>query len=128
MTWKAARLASCPMFPDAMEFQAMTTKKTTKAHAMPKNKSEATKAKAAPKEAASRKPSAVSAAVRVLEESREPMTCQELIEQMAAKKYWSSPKGKTPAATLYAAILREIKTQGTKARFKKVARGKFARA
>jgi hypothetical protein len=31
-----------------------------------------------------------------------------LIETMAAKKLWTSPGGKTPAATLYSAIIREI--------------------
>jgi hypothetical protein len=37
----------------------------------------------------------------VLRESGQPMSCSELIAQMAAKGYWSSPQGKTPAATLY---------------------------
>ena len=32
------------------------------------------------------------------------MNCQEMIEAMAAKGYWKSPGGKTPAATLYSAI------------------------
>jgi len=49
-----------------------------------------------------------------------------MIEPMAAKKYWSSPGGKTPAATLYSAILREIQTKGKEARFRKTERGKFA--
>jgi hypothetical protein len=34
--------------------------------------------------------------------------------------------GKTPAATLYSAILREISTKGKDARFTKIERGKFA--
>jgi hypothetical protein len=38
---------------------------------------------------------------------------------------WTT-KGKTPAATLYAAILREIQKKGSEARFKKVDRGQFA--
>jgi len=37
----------------------------------------------------------------------------------------SSPSGQTPAATLYSAILREIKTKGKDARFKKSDRGLF---
>ena len=45
---------------------------------------------------------------------------------MAEKGLWSSPKGKTPHATLYAAILREINAKGKAARFKKVDRGQFA--
>jgi hypothetical protein len=54
------------------------------------------------------------------------MTTQEMIASMAAKGYWSSPGGKTPAATLYSAILREITTKGNAARFTKTDRGKFA--
>ena len=43
----------------------------------------------------------------------------------AAKGYWSSPKGKTPAGTLYSAILRELQTKKEHARFVKSQRGKF---
>ena len=39
-----------------------------------------------------------------------------------------SPGGKTPAATLYSAILREIQTKGKEARFKKSDRGLFTLA
>ncbi len=39
--------------------------------------------------------------------------------------YWSSPGGKTPHATLYSAILREIRKKGKDARFKKTERGRF---
>jgi hypothetical protein len=55
------------------------------------------------------------------------MTCKEMIDVMAAKGYWSSPKGATPAATLYSAVLRELTTKGSAARFVKTDRGKFAR-
>ena len=75
-----------------------------------------------------KKPSALDAAARVLSEKGVPMSCGELIEAMAAKGYWSSPKGKTPAATLYAALLREINTKGASARFKKSDRGQFTLA
>jgi hypothetical protein len=54
------------------------------------------------------------------------MTCQAMIEAMAARGYWRSPGGKTPAATLYAAILREVTTKGAAARFRKTEPGKFA--
>jgi hypothetical protein len=54
------------------------------------------------------------------------MTTQEMIDAMAAKGYWTSPGGKTPAATLYSAILREITTNGDGARFIKAEHGKFA--
>jgi hypothetical protein len=64
---------------------------------------------AAPKE---KKISALDAAARVLAEAGQAMNCQEMIAAMAAKGYWSSPGGKTPAATLYSAILKEITTKG----------------
>jgi hypothetical protein len=71
------------------------------------------------------KMSALDAAAKVLAETGQPMTCQELIGAMAAKGYWSSPAGKTPAATLYSALLREATTKGDQARFIKADRGKF---
>ena len=64
------------------------------------------------KEPKAKKTSALDAAVRVLEEAGQPMTCQEMIEAMAAKGYLTSPSGATPAATLYSAILREIAAKG----------------
>src|SRR5438445_4507232 len=72
--------------------------------------------------------SALAAAVRVLSASGQALTCPELIQAMAAKGYWTSPAGKTPAATLYAAIAREIKTKKEASRFRKAERGKFALA
>jgi hypothetical protein len=45
---------------------------------------------------------------------------------MAAKAYWTSPGGKTPAATLYAAIIRHIAVKGDEARFRKTGKGTFA--
>jgi hypothetical protein len=66
------------------------------------------------------------AAVRVLAETGQTMNCPELIAAMAERGYWSSPKGRTPASTLYSVILRELQTQGHKARFVKTERGQFA--
>jgi hypothetical protein len=80
----------------------------------------------APKEPQAKKPSALDAAFRVLQEASQPLTCPEMIEAMAAKGYWTSPGGKTPAATLYSAILREINIKGDASRFVKTERGKFA--
>ena len=73
-----------------------------------------------------KKHSALDAAFKVLGETAQPMTCQEMIEQMVAKGYWKSPKGRTPAATLYSAVLREIAAKGKESRFVKTERGKFA--
>jgi len=54
------------------------------------------------------------------------MGCKEMIAAMASKGYWTSPGGKTPEATLYSALLREITTKGAQARFVKAQRGQFA--
>jgi HB1, ASXL, restriction endonuclease HTH domain len=75
-----------------------------------------------------KKPSALEAAAKVLGEAGEPMNCQAMIEAMAKKGYGTSPGGATPAATLYAAIAKEVKTKGKESRFKKTERGKFALA
>ena len=108
-----------------------STKKTakqtkgTKAEATPKGTA---KPKAERKPAADAKPkrvSALDAAAQVLQKSGQAMRAQEMIAAMAEQGLWSSPNGKTPHATLYAAILREITDKGGQARFRKVERGKF---
>ncbi len=73
-----------------------------------------------------KKLSALDAAAQLLAETGAPMNCKELIDAIAAKGYWTSPGGKTPHATLYSAILREISAKGNDARFAKTERGKFA--
>ena len=70
--------------------------------------------------------SCLNAAAKVLAEKGEAMTCKEMIEAMATKGYWTTPGGKTPHATLYSSIAREIRDKGKDARFKKSERGKFA--
>jgi hypothetical protein len=82
----------------------------------------------APKPAKEPKPkrvSALDAAAQVLAASEVPMRAKEMIATMEAKGLWTSPGGKTPEATLYAAIIREIAAKGTAARFKKHERGVF---
>jgi len=94
----------------------------------PKKGKKPTTAAKAPKAEKAKKPSALDAAAKVLGETRAAMNCKELIEAMAAKGYWISPKGKTPASTLYSALLRETTTKGSKSRFKKTERGTFSLA
>jgi hypothetical protein len=103
-------------------------KKKTPAKGLAPSTSERVSPPAAAKavKAAPSKSSALDAAARVLRESGQPLTCPELIERMAAKGYWSSPKGKTPSSTLYAAIAREVKLKGTASRFIKTGPGRFA--
>ncbi len=104
-----------------MAAKKTTPKKTSKKQAEPKSVT-AKKAHAKKRDG---KLSALDAAAKVLGESKEPMAAKEMIDAMAAKGYWKSPGGKTPQATLYAAIIREISTKGKEARFKKTERGHF---
>jgi len=121
------RLGSDQPPPEANGMPTAESTLTQKSAASRKPKP--TKAKKAPKaeKAKARKTSALDAAARVLAEAGKPMNCQEMIAAMAGKGYWTSPGGKTPAATLYSAILRELKTKKSEARFRKTERGKFER-
>lgn len=58
--------------------------------------------------AGEKKLSCVGAALKVLSESGQPLNTKEMIEAMETKGYWTSPGGKTPHATLYSAILRDL--------------------
>ncbi|HUS47827.1 MAG TPA: winged helix-turn-helix domain-containing protein [Phycisphaerae bacterium] len=71
--------------------------------------------------------SGLDAAAQVLAEAGEPLNTKTMVERMLAKGYWTS-NGKTPAATIYSAILREIKAKGDGSRFRKADRGKFGLA
>jgi hypothetical protein len=92
----------------------------------PDPKAKATKAAKKAKAPKEKKVSAIDAAAQVLAGAKEPMNAKQMIEAMAAKGLWSSPGGKTPHATLYSAIIREIATKGKEARFVKKDRGQFA--
>ena len=120
-----------------MAAKKTTTKKTTKKAATAKKTAPAKKidgkqasikkpaAKKTPAKTADKKMSAIDAAAKVLGEAKKPLGTKEMVEKMSAKGYWSSPGGKTPHATLYSAILREIQKKGDDARFRKVERGQF---
>lgn len=95
----------------------MATKKSTK------RKTAA--AKGTPTKSTAQKLSAINAAAKVLAESKEPLTTKQMIDQMATKGYWTSPGGKTPSASLYAAILRDIQRKGDDSRYQKAGRGLF---
>ena len=94
-----------------------TRKETPKAEAKPGAKPEPKKA---------RKMGALDAAAIVLADAGKPMRSKDLIAEMAKRGLWTSPGGKTPEATLYAAILREIGAKGTAARFARAGKGEFA--
>lgn len=106
------------------------TSKTAQRTAVEPRKS--AKAKASPKssggEKTPRRLGALDAAAQVLAKTGKPMRSQELIKAMAEAGLWKSPGGKTPHATLYAAMLREINAKGKAARFIKTDRGLFERS
>ena len=77
------------------------------------------KAPAKPKRA-----SGLDAAAQVLAEAGGTMGSRQIVDVMLAKGLWKT-RGKTPHATIYAAIIREIQKKGSKSRFERVARGKF---
>ncbi len=68
--------------------------------------------------------SGLNAAAQILAKAEEPMGCKAIVELAIGSGLWS-PGGKTPQATLYAAIIREIAKKGKEARFRKVNRGRF---
>ena len=70
--------------------------------------------------------SLLDAAAHLLAEGAEPMRCKDLVELAAKRGLWTPRAGKTPASTLYAAILREITVKGEASRFVKTERGRFA--
>ena len=76
------------------------------------------------KPAGEKKLSCVKAALQVLADAPEPMNAQEIIAAMEEQNLWQSPGGKTPHATLYSAILRDLKN-GDQSRFVKIERGRF---
>jgi hypothetical protein len=107
-----------------------STKKRTKAQAAtPKTKGAKKAIKPKAKATAEKKPkrvSALDAAAQVLKSAGKPMRAQVLITVMADQGLWTSPGGKTPHATLYAAMQREERDKGGDSRFRKVDRGQFA--
>jgi hypothetical protein len=87
-------------------------------------------AEAAPKAKRQRqdgKMSGLDAAAQVLAEAGEPLDAKTMVERMLEQGLWAT-SGKTPAATIYAAIIREIAKKGDASRFRKTDRGKFALA
>lgn len=137
VTGKAIYIKSAQRLREAVSVATdgpeITTKAPARGHTAKKTDGRTTKAK--PAKVATRgkqggqggkKVSCLDAAARVLAESDEPLNTKQMIETMGKKGLWTSPAGKTPHATLYSAILREINAKGNGARFKKTERGKFA--
>lgn len=92
-----------------------TTKKVARAARAPK---------AAKTVAADKRLSGLDAAAKVLADAGQPMRARELVNAMIERGLWKSG-GKTPHATIYAAMIREIAAKKSAARFKKTDRGLF---
>jgi hypothetical protein len=71
--------------------------------------------------------SGLDAAAIVLREASAPLNAQDLVSLMLERGLWKT-EGKTPAATIYAAMIREIRSKGSASRFLKAERGRFAAA
>ena len=112
--------------PAAQRPKKTKAAKAPKAQEAAAGEAKPTKAAKAPKEKKDKRVSCIDAAAQVLSASQTPLNTKEMIEAMGAQGLWTSPGGKTPASTLYSAILREISTKGNDSRFTKTERGKFA--
>ena len=66
----------------------------------------------------------LAAAVEVLKDAKEAMSAKAIVTVAIERGLWTT-SGKTPEATLYAAIIREIAKKGDGSRFRKAARGRF---
>jgi len=122
--WVVAKADGTEHGPFDTKKEATDAKEAMASGATPATEKPA-KAKKA-KEPKAKRVSAIDAAAQVLAISAEPMNCMALVEAMASQGLWSSPGGKTPHATLYSAIIREIATKGAESRFVKKDRGMFA--
>ncbi len=71
--------------------------------------------------------SVLDAAATILAGASTPKSCGEMIDAILKRKLWTT-QGKTPAATLSSAILRDIKKNGKQSRFAKAERGRFRRS
>ena len=63
----------------------------------------------------------------VLADAANSMSCGEMIDAILKRRLWTT-QGKTPAATLSSAIIRDIKKNGKQSRFVKADRGRFQRS
>ncbi len=71
-----------------------------------------------------KRPSGLDLAAKALAESKEPMTAKALADRVIAAGWQTT--GRTPEATLYSAIIREIANKGKDSRFVKASRGLFS--
>ena len=106
--------------------EAQAADAAANAHAVPAEAAtpKASKAKKNPAEPKAKKVSGLDAAAEVLKAKGEPMACKAIVDEMLAKGMWKTG-GKTPSATIYSAMIREIDTKPGESRFAKTGRGLF---
>lgn len=116
---KKAPRAKTAATPAQGKAKATTAAKTAKAatRAKPRNRG----GDGAP--AKEKRTSLLDWAAQILAKAKEPMGCKDIVEKALAGGWTTN--GKTPGATLYAAMTREIASKGKDARFEKVDRGRF---
>jgi len=73
---------------------------------------------------ASKPMSGLDAAAKVLTDAKTALNAKEILQQIQEQNLWKT-NGKTPHATLYAAIIREIARKKHEARFRRAEKGKF---
>jgi hypothetical protein len=71
--------------------------------------------------------SGLQAAAKVLADAGTPLNAKEILERVRAQGLWKTA-GRTPQATLYSGIIREIARKGEAARFRRAEKGKFTTA
>ena len=125
---KSVKISTENIRGDGATIDAWKAARTPKEHDLPvpppAAKAEKAKAAKKPGEKKERKPSGLDAAATVLAEAGKPMNTADMVAKMLEKGLWKTG-GKTPAATIYAAIIREIAVKGKDSRFKKTDRGMF---
>jgi hypothetical protein len=97
---------------------SQSIKETPSVQPAPKGRKQPAKAKVPGKM------SGLDAVAKVLRETGKPMNTADMVKTALDKGYWFTG-GKTPASTIYAAIITEIAKKGDKSRFRKVDRSLF---
>ena len=125
---KAVKTCTDAIKGDGETVEQWQAKRTPKEHDLPAPapaaKAEKPKTVAKTKAKKDRKPSGLDAAVTVLAEAGKPMNTSDMVKRMLETGLWKT-NGKTPSATIYAAIITEIAKKGQQSRFRKVDRGLF---
>jgi len=115
-TWTRTRKPRKPSAPNPNRRPRGLNKKT---------RAKLARAAKTPKPPKVKKVSQLDAAALILQDVPGDMSPAGLVAAMKKKKLWDSPNGKTPDATLSAAIIREITKKGAQSRFRKTGRGRY---